>query len=129
MKTVSHEPYLIGTNDTYRYRIVESDDPGALAPDVSGWALSWMVKRKVSDLDAAAVMVKTSGGGGITVVGTFNANPTLNAQTIHVTIDDDDADGEAPGLCTAELKRMDDGAETVLVQGPLALKLAVHRGA
>lgn len=126
MKTVTHEPYLIGTNDTFRYRIVESDDPGALAPDVSTWALSWMLKRKRSDEDVDAVITKTTGSGGITVTGVYNATPALNTQTVHVTLDDSDAAGEDERLCVAELKRMDDGAETVLVQGTLLLKQGVH---
>lgn len=125
-KNVTHDSLFIGTDAIYPYQIRQSEEPDAPAVDVATWALSWKLKRSVDDLDNAALVSKAT-GSGISIVGTFNADPAINTQRIHVAIADTDTDGVEPGQCVAELKRTNDGLESILVHGPLLLRQAVHR--
>lgn len=93
--------------------------------DISGWTLDFMLKRRKSDLDANAVLTKTS-GTGIAISGVFNSNPTINTQVATVTILDTDTTPLTEGLCYFELKRTDPNFETVLSYGTLKLERAVH---
>lgn len=115
----------IGTDHRYEYRI--GNAANTLAVDITGWAMSWMVKRHAYDLDAAAVLVKTTAAGGVTITGIFNETLTLNAQVARVTISDDDTAALLPNLYVYELKRTDAGFETPLSAGFLELDYAVHR--
>lgn len=81
--------------------------------DISSWALRYMVKRRHTDADGAAVVDKAT-GSGITIAGVFNANPALNLQRATATIADTDTDGLTPATYYAEWKRTDANFETVL---------------
>lgn len=97
------------------------------AVDITGWALSWMVKRKATDLDAAALFVKTTAGGAITITGAYNVSPTVNLQLARVSIADEDTAALTPSLYVYELKRTDAGFETPLLEGTINFTYAVHR--
>ena len=114
----------LGADHTYPFTILNKAE--TLAVDITGWALSWMVKRRTSDADAAAVLTKTT-GSGIVIAGTFNSVITTNTQVATVTVLDTDTDAIAAGLYHYELKRTDAGFETPLAFGTLTLKRGVHR--
>jgi hypothetical protein len=114
----------LGADHTYPFTILNQAE--TLAVDISGWALSWMVKRRKSDADAAAVLTKTT-VSGIVISGTYNATITTNTQVATVTVADTDTDAIAEGLYHYELKRTDAGLETPLAFGTLTLKRGVHR--
>jgi hypothetical protein len=99
------------------------------AVDVTGWMLSWMVKRSLDDEDANKLLEKTTDlDGGITVTGAFNANIASNTQRVEVAIDAADTRDLQPGKLYYELKRMDAGFEAPpLAYGVLDLVRGVHR--
>jgi hypothetical protein len=92
--------------------------------DITGYALSWMVKDDLADLDAAAVLTKTV-GAGITITGSYHQNPNSNTQRAVVTL-------SAANLTIAqrsywwELKRTTSGSETRLAYGLLNVGQTVH---
>lgn len=114
----------IGIDQRYDCTILNKAKTQAI--DITTWALSWMVKRRVSDPDASALMTKTI-GNGIVIVGIFNEAPAQNAQVARVSIADDDTVNLTPGLYVYELKRTDPGFETPLIDGNLHLEYTVHR--
>lgn len=87
--------------------------------NITGWTISWMLKRSLTDPDVDALLTKTT-GAGITLT-----TPTSGICTI--TIADTDTDSLEPGRYYHEVKRMDAGNETVLSQGRCVLRRAVHR--
>lgn len=106
------------TNTDYdiNFTVLQSDE--STAQDISGWSLSWLLKKRASDLDANALITKT-GGSGITITDGANGLCTVD-------IDDDDTDGMSPGVYVHELKRTDAGLETVLCSGVAVLKRSAH---
>lgn len=87
--------------------------------DITGWSLSWMVKRRKTDADADAIIVKT------TASGIALTTPSIGICTI--TGDDDDlAALDGGGLHHHELRRTDTGYNTVLFFGPVIPGLSVH---
>lgn len=106
----------------------------AVPVDVSGWAMSWTLRRTV---DASSALIeKATGGNGIIVSGAFNVDPTLNEQQVEVTIEDTDtydASADPPVDVRPSksyryaLKRTDDGSETVLVFGKFCLLKSAAR--
>lgn len=130
----------IGEDRFIDFTVTDAD--GTTPLDVSTWALSFMVKRALADLDADAIIHKTT-AEGITVTGVFSATQSLNTQKVRVTLADDDLAEEdladAPDQATAfgELKRTDEGAEAVLwppvdasgrrTAGRMAIRVGVHR--
>jgi len=100
---------FIGTD----HRFVCTETAGT---DMTGWALSFMIKRKLSDLDAAAVVPLTT-----------PSNITISTSVATVTMADTNTDTLSAGVYRWELKRTDAGAETVVGYGPLALLRSVHR--
>lgn len=110
----------IGTDFQFVFHIKNEAETAAV--DITGWTLSWKVKRSVSHADSETVLSKTA-----TVSGTFNSDPAVNTQRATVTIDDTDTDGLTAKTYRYELKRTDAGQETVLAYGALELKQPVHR--
>lgn len=88
--------------------------------DITGWALSFMVKRRPTDADANAVIIKTTGGSGIALT-------TPGSGLLTVTIADTDTDTLAADTYWFEVRRTDAGFETVLTHGTAVLRQAVHR--
>jgi hypothetical protein len=107
-------------------------DETATPIDVSGWDLIWVLRT--TDKNATALIEKTS-ADGITIEGTFNASQALNTQKVIVTLADTDSyDPDAsPAVALRarkyrhSLKRMDDGAETVLASGDFQFLQATAR--
>lgn len=90
------------------------------AQNITGWTLSWVLKRKTSDADVSAILTKTTAAGGIALTTAASGIAT-------VTIADTDTDTFTPGTYYHELKRTDAGFETVLITGRAVLKRALHR--
>ena len=116
--------YWLGTDFSYAYHIKNEAEDTSI--DITGYALSWMVKRNASDADADALVTYTT-ASGITIAGTFNATPASNTQRATVAVVDTDTHNLPPGLYRYELKRTDAGAETILAFGPIQCKQGVHR--
>lgn len=114
----------VGENRQYTYTIKNGAQTAVV--DITGWTLSWMVKKRVTDTDANAILTKTTTAGGIAISGIFNADPLLNTQKATVSIADTDTNGKTPGEYAVELKRMDVGAKTPLAEGRLRLLKGVH---
>lgn len=104
-----------------------TNEAETVADDITGWALSFKVKRHEDDPDSRALLEKTTGAGTITISGVFNADPALNAQFATVAILDTDTDSLEAGAAVYELKRTDAGFEQVQVYGPLTFIRSVHR--
>jgi hypothetical protein len=91
--------------------------------DITGWSLSWMLKRRLNDLDALALLTKTPA-----ITGSYNVVAASNTQRAVVTIADTDTDAFVARVdYRHELKRMDAGSEQVLAYGTAVLKRGVHR--
>jgi len=124
-KETNLNPLFLNTDFLYVHHVKNAAETAAV--DITGWALSFLIKQKVaSDEDMPALVTKTT-GAGIVISGTYNADPTLNAQRATVTILDTDTVSLTPMRCVWELKRTDDGLETILGYGTVELKRAVHR--
>lgn len=109
--------FFIGEDKTIEFEVLQSD--GATPQDVSGWALEWDMRAKVSD--AAALLAKTS-GSGIAVMGVYSAVRATNTQRVAVTIAAEDTDALSSGRHAHALKRTDDGNEAVLSYGDCELQ-------
>jgi hypothetical protein len=124
-KETTLDPLFLGTDFQYIFDI--RDDEEETSIEITGWSLSFMLKRRFDDLDAAAILTKTTAGGSVVIAGTFNADPDANAQRATVTITDTDTENLRQGMVRWELKRMDDGFETILAYGQVDLARGVHR--
>lgn len=119
------EGLAIGADHSFVFDVRNAAETESV--NISGWALSWRLKRRLADADGSSLLVKTTGAGSIAITGTFNADPTVNAQRATVTVADTDTDGLPDGLCYWELKRTDNGLETVLAGGTISLLATVHK--
>ena len=116
---------FIGTDFQRTIAVLNEAEDAAI--DISGWSLSWMLKRKLSNADSAALVTKSTTAGGVGVTGVYNAAPGTNTQRATVTVADTDTDTLTAGTCYWELKRMDAGLECVLAYGEFELVRGVHR--
>lgn len=119
------DPLVIGTDFAYPFHV--KNEALETSINLTGFTLSWILKRSLSDTDANAALLKTTANGGIAIAGTFNAAPASNTQRATVTIADTDTDALTPGLYHWELKRMDAGLETRLAYGRVLLVRGGHR--
>ncbi len=117
--------FFVGEDKRLVFTIYESDK--VTPKNVSGWAISWMLKRSVNDTDGAAKITKTVAGGGVTITGVFNVVPATNTQRVNVQIEDTDTHLLPAGLYAHELKRTDAGVEVVLAYGQFQLPAGVHK--
>ncbi len=115
----------LGTDLTRSFHI--KDEAETTSINISGFALSYMVKRHKDDADASAILTKTTAGGAIVIAGSFNATPASNAQRATLTLTDTDTSSLYEGLYHWELKRTDDGSETVYAYGRMTFIRGVHR--
>lgn len=121
---VGDDAFLQGTDFTYPCEILNGAETAAI--DITGWALSWLVKRYKADADVAALITKTT-SSGIAIAGSYNATPASNTQRATITVEDTDTTSLSPGLYYHELKRTTSGSETVLITGLFELADTVHR--
>lgn len=114
----------LGKDHAFAFTILNDTETAAV--DITTWQLSFMVKRRLSDLDANALITKTT-PSGILVDGDFDPSPIVNTQVATVSIADTDTANLAPGLAYYELERSDSNAETPLASGTIELFRGVHR--
>ena len=117
--------WFVGEDKSLIYTIYKADE--VTPQDVSGWALSWRLKRFKTDADVDSLLTKTTAGGEVVISGVYNVNPATNTQIVTVSIVDTDTDGITPGNAYHELKRTNDQSETVLAFGMVRLLRGVHR--
>lgn len=108
----------LGRDQQYVFTVL--NDAQTAAIDITGWGLSWMAKRYLSDADGAALLTKTT-GAGIVISGVFNASPTLNTQVATVSVLDTDTLAIAEGMVPYEFERTDANFETPLAFGFIEL--------
>ncbi len=113
-----------GEDRKYVFTVLNAAETAAV--DITGWTLSWMVKRFKADADLSALLTKTT-AAGIVISGVYNSVPATNTQIATVTVDDTDTTAIAEGLYAHELKRMDNTFETVLSHGTFELVQGVVR--
>jgi len=95
-------------------------DDGATPPvakNITGWTLAFTLRQSAGD--ATALVTKTV-GAGITIT-------TPLSGIFQVSLEDIDTIALAPGKYAYDCKRMDAGAEAVLVYGTLTLLPEVTR--
>ena len=120
----SEHQLFTGTDKGLEFSIFQKDT--VTPQNITGWSLSWVLKRSLSDTDAAAKITKTT-ASGIVITGTYSTNPAVNTQVARVTLSDDETLVLAARLYQHELKRMDAGFEEVLAFGSVFLKQGAHR--
>lgn len=113
----SDDDFFLGEDKTLTFTIYQSD--GVTPQDITGWALSWMLKQKGTDDDDDALVTKTT-ASGITLT-----TPASGVCT--VSIADTDTEDLRSNTYRHELKRTDAGLETVLCHGACQLRQSVHR--
>jgi len=109
--------FFVGEDKSIVITVYQSDKK--TPQDITSWALSWMLKSQLSDVDGSALLTKT------TVSGIALTTPGSGICTI--TVADTDTDALTPGRLYHELKRTDAGSETVLAHGRCVLRRGVHR--
>lgn len=113
-----------GEDRRYLFTVLNIDETAAI--DITGWTLTWMVKRHASDADVNALITKTT-VTGIAIAGVFNSVPALNAQIAYVTVARADSLAVPDGSYFHELRRMDSGFNTVGSYGQFRLTQGVIR--
>ena len=111
------DEWFIGEDKTLTVTIYQSDE--TTPQNVTGWAVSFMLKRKRTDTDANALITKTTADDV--------ALTTPGSGVITVSIADDDTSDLRADTYWYEIKRTDAGFETVLTYGSVELLQAVHR--
>ena len=119
------DPVFLGTDHQFRFHV--KNDGETASVDITGYALSFMIKADFGDADASALVTVTTAGGGVAISGTYNATPASNTQRATATVADTATDALAEGTRHYELKRTDAGLETVLAYGTVILQRGVHR--
>lgn len=98
------------------FAIKQADE--VTAQNITGWALSWMMKRRATDADASALITKVT-PAGITITDGPNG-------LCQFTVTDENTAAVAAGLYVHELKRTDAGSETPLCEGTVVLRQSKH---
>jgi hypothetical protein len=147
-RNVAEGKFFQGEDKTFTFEILDTvvldtatlDSDGnpaitsATAVDVTGWALSWILRIGQNTADPA-LLTKTV-GSGIAITGVYNSVRATNTQRVVVTLDDLDTYDDtvsptveltAPKDYAYSLKRTDAGSETVLVWGVLPLGKVTNR--
>jgi hypothetical protein len=127
--TVEHTLFA-GEDKQLKFEILAAGadpaSPVAAVQNVAGWTFAWTLRAAVRSIDphraqATAIAVAKTSASGIAIEGTYNASRALNTQRVVVTIADTDTETLAGGTYVQALKRMDDGSESVLCHGTVAL--------
>ena len=119
--------FFVGEDKTIKFEIFSTD--GSAMENVSGWTMTWILKkvhvsRRHHYASGTASVTLTTGGGEITITGTFNSSRSSNTQRVVVAVADTATASLEPGTYTHALKRMDAGEETVLSFGTVELLVA-----
>lgn len=99
-----------------------------VAIDITGWAVSLMIKRKATDPDSRALIHKTTAAGDIVIGGLYSSDPDGNTLTAVTTIAAAETEALVPQMAVYEWKRTDPGYETPLAYGTVPLIRSVHHG-
>jgi len=110
--------WYTGTDHLFQVTVYKAD---GTRQDISGWALSWLVKRGHGEPDAAALITKTTAGSPAEI--TIVDGPQGELEFLAEAADTRDLPG---GRYVHELKLVDAGEESVLMYGPAVLKRALH---
>lgn len=116
--------WFAGEDKVLKFPVYQAD--GVTPEDVTGWAFAWVLRKRDDDPDPP-VLEKTTVGGGITITGTYNADPAVNTQRVEVAIADTDTENLDAGRYRHSLKRTDEGSETILAFGDAYLQRATAR--
>ena len=86
--------WFTGESKFIDYEVLDEDYAGVeeenLPPiDVSAMDFSWRLKLNETDEDSASILHKTS-SAGISVIGVFNSDRSINTQRVRVVISDVD---------------------------------------
>lgn len=108
--------WFTNTDHGFVFTVYQAD--GVSVQDITGWSLSWMVKKKKTDTDVSALINKT------TAAGIALTTPSSGVATVTVT--DDDTVSLKDGTFYHELKRTTTGAEVVLAFGTARLQKSLH---
>jgi hypothetical protein len=119
MDIVQDDRFFMNSDYEINCYIKQADE--TTAQDVSGWAFSWMLKKRESDADANAVITKTTAGGGITI-----ENGPLGYVRVLIADTDTQAAGIRAGVYMHELKRIDAGLEAPVIKGMAVLRPSLH---
>lgn len=118
-KTAVTRTDRVFTNSDKRLEFTIYGSDGVTPEDITGWSLSWLLKKRPTDADAAAIISKST-VSGIAITDGPNGLCT-------VTIQDDDTDGTVrAGTYWHELKRTDAGFETPLCENAFELLQSAH---
>lgn len=130
-----------GEDKVIEFSIFDAD--GVTPLDVTAWTFEWVLRPSYprNRVSAATIpprapvtattppvtadpTLRKESGDGIAIAGTFDADPDVNTQRVVVTLSDTDTEGLAGGTYQHALKRLDDGAETILSFGEFVLRQA-----
>lgn len=121
---------FIGEDKQIQFAVYD-DDNDEVPLDVSTFTMAWVLRK--ADVSADPAVLEKTSGAGISVTGTFDADPTTNTQRVVVALDDTDTaddDGTVlirPAKYRYSLKRTDAGNETILAFGNFVLREATAR--
>jgi len=117
--TGDHE-WFTNTDHVLEFTIYQ--EGGVTPQNISGWEMSWFLKRGEADSDAAALLAKTTAGSPSDVSIVSGATGRVD-----VLITDADTLAIPGGHYFHELKRTDAGQESVLSYGAARLRQSLHR--
>ena len=99
--------WFIGEDKTIEIDVVQSD--GSTAQTMTGWALTWELKR--SQFHSTVLISKTTASG----ISIGNGDGTDDRASI--TVADTDTEDLEPGTYYHQLRRSDAGSEVILSRG------------
>jgi hypothetical protein len=114
---LSTDGWFIGEDKLLEYEVLQEDE--ATPQDVTGWAMSWALKRNDNASDPPIISKTTV--SGITITGIFNAVRATNTQRVIITIIDTDTDALRAATYRYALKRTTEGFESILAYGNATL--------
>jgi hypothetical protein len=106
---------------------------GTASPeDVTGWQISWTLRKQPNSPDPALIEKTNDSGGGIDITGTWGSDAASSTQRIEVTLSEADtydptgspAVDVRRGTYAYALRRTDTGSKAVLAFGSFRLQQA-----
>jgi hypothetical protein len=112
------DKWFTNADFTVKFQIRQADE--VTPQNITGWALSWIVKRRAADPDAMALFPAKVTGSGITITNGA-------AGLCEAFVADTDTLAARAGVYAHELRRTDPGLETPLCPGMAVLRPSAHR--
>lgn len=125
----STERIFLGCDYSKPWKVADydTDSTGATAKNITGWAITFEIRRAAST--STALLTKTV-GSGLTISGSFNSVLATSTQVVTLALADTDLTtatfGSLGGRFMYSLKRTDDTFETILAYGPIVLERATQ---